>query len=145
MQGLGHIAVVGSGHLPHVVLVEGLGNVFDLLHRGLGQLVFALGHLEELMRRLAVLTLEQRPDLLYRIELAALRWEELRDEVSLVEELVQQLGMVDSQVVHDDYGLALRALPLELSNKGNEGVHRVGPCEDMGQDEAVLEAESSYD
>ena len=53
--------------------------------------------------------------------------------------------MIVSQVVHDDYGLALRALPLELSDEGYEGIHRIGPCKDMGQDESVLEAESPYD
>ena len=49
---------------------------------------------------------------------------------------------MDSEVVHDHYGLALGALPLELSDKRNEQLHCIRTCKDMNEDEAVLYTES---
>jgi hypothetical protein len=43
------------------------------------------------MGRLAIFSFKKSPYLFYRIELAALRWEELRNEVIALKELIQLL------------------------------------------------------
>lgn len=105
LQCLGHLTKVGSGHLFHVILVEGARKFFYLGHSRLCQLFFALRHFQNLMSCLSIFTFEKRPHLFYWIELAALGWEELRNEVIALKELIQLLRVMNSEVIHNNYCL----------------------------------------
>ena len=100
LEGLGHRLVVAAGDLQHEVLVE----VGSYLINGVDsryQLVLLLSaDIEDSVGVLAPLGLNQVPYFFNRIQLTALRREELAQKPSAIELLLDDLAVVDAEVVH---------------------------------------------
>ena len=133
MQGAGHRFVVAAGELPHEVWVEVVGDAIDSINRGLELVLLLPGDIKNAIGVPAPFRLDDVPDLLDRVELAALRRQELVVEERVVELLLDIEAVMDREVVHDHYPLLEWMDPLELLDERQEGVHGVAAEENLSK------------
>ena len=88
--------------------------------------------------------LDDVPNLLNRVEVAALRRQELLLEVDLVEELLDQLCLVHAEVVHDHHALVVEALGKQASDKSMEALCVIGPSECGSVQEPTVNTQGTY-
>ena len=106
--------------------------------------LFLLGDIENAVGVLAPFRLYDVPDLLDRVELAALRRQELVVEERVVELLLHNEAVMDAEVVHDHDPLQEGVDQLQLLDERQEGVHGVTAEENLSMQQAMLDAQSSY-
>ena len=94
MQGGGHRFVVSASEFLHEVLVEVVSDAIDCMYGSCELVFFLFCDIENSIGVLTPFTLDDVPDLLDRVELAALRRQEL-----VVEEWIVKLLLHDEAVM----------------------------------------------
>ena len=116
-----HHFVVAARHLQHHLLVHAFGEALDhadgILNLLLGPQVVLQDHVGSLSPQ----HLENVPHLLDRVQLAALRGQELMLEI-VIENHLNEFRVVHAEVVHDNNATVTDTLLLELGDEGMEGV-----------------------
>lgn len=141
LEGLGHGVEVPLSHLHHHLLIDIVCKTLYSIHCCDDLLFFLLRYIKDHVGGSLPLALHDVPDLLYRVQGAALRGEVLGDEEMLVEMWLEGLGVVHLQVVHDNDRRCPLALLLQPQNEWQEGLHGVGAGERLRVDQPMMHAE----
>ena len=78
------------------------------------------------------------PDLFYGVEVAGVGGQELGDKFIIVKEFDNNVGVMDTQVVHHNYCRCSCTNHFELADELHEGAGVVGTSEDVREYEAFL-------
>ena len=118
LQGLGHRFVVTTSDPSHQVLVKVSNDAINSVNRGCQLLLLLLRYVQYAIGVPAPFSLDDVPDSFDRVQLTALRWQELVVKPWVVELPRNNPAVMDGEVVHDNNSLLEGVDQLELLDEG---------------------------